>query len=80
MANARLRLVAPTTINRTVLTPRRRPNRELRTREHLTADEVERLIETVKNNRHVRAGTSFIMTRSLRQKRKACHTCSHPGL
>src|SRR5262249_30064940 len=25
------------------------------------------------------AGTSFIMTRSLRQKRKACPTCSHPG-
>jgi ABC transporter substrate binding protein len=28
---------------------------------------------------HVRAGTCFIMTRSLRQKRKACLTCSHPG-
>src|SRR5262249_36826584 len=28
---------------------------------------------------HVRAGTCFIMTRSLRQKRKACPMCSHPG-
>jgi hypothetical protein len=28
---------------------------------------------------HVRAGTSFILTRSLRQKRKACPTCSYPG-
>ena len=30
-----LRVVAPTTVNRTV-TPRRRPNAEIRTREHLT--------------------------------------------
>jgi hypothetical protein len=28
---------------------------------------------------HVRAGTAFILTRSLRQKRKACPTCSYPG-
>ena len=28
--------------------PRRRPNAELRTREHLTAQEVERLIEAAK--------------------------------
>ena len=26
-----------------------------------------------------RAGTSFILTRSLRQKRKACPTRSYPG-
>jgi hypothetical protein len=51
MANAHLRLVAPTTVNRTVPTPQRRPNRELRTREHLTTDEVERLIEAAKTNR-----------------------------
>jgi site-specific recombinase XerD len=49
--NAHLRLVAPTTENRTV-TPRRPPNADLRTREHLTSDEVERLIETAKANRH----------------------------
>ena len=32
--------------------PQRKPNAELRTREHLTPDEVERLIETAKHNRH----------------------------
>jgi integrase len=42
--------VALTTENRTV--PRRPANAELRTREHLTADEVERLIDAAKGNRH----------------------------
>jgi integrase len=32
--------------------PRRASNAELRTREHLTADEVEKLIEAAKANRH----------------------------
>ena len=40
----RLRIVAPTTVNRTV-TPRRRPNAELRTREYLTETEVGKLIK-----------------------------------
>jgi integrase len=44
-------LVTPTTEDQTI-TPRRAPNAELRTREHLTADEVEKLIETVRQNRH----------------------------
>jgi integrase len=47
----KLRLVTPTTENRTV-TPRRLPNAELRTREHLTSDEVQKLIEAAKDNRH----------------------------
>src|SRR5690348_1272198 len=51
MAKPRLRLVTPTTENRTVA-PRRTKNGELRTREHLTIDEVERLIEAAKDNRH----------------------------
>ena len=51
MAKPKLRLVAPATENRTV-TPRRRKNGELRTREHLTASEVEQLIEAAKANRH----------------------------
>jgi integrase len=51
MAKPNLRLVTPTTENRTV-TPRRALNADLRTREHLTADEVDKLIETVKQNRH----------------------------
>jgi integrase len=50
MTKPRLRLVTPTTENRTV-TPRRPKNGALRTREHLTIDEVERLIEAAKANR-----------------------------
>jgi hypothetical protein len=41
--------IAPTTANRTV--PLRRPNADLRTREHLTLAEVEKLIETAGANR-----------------------------
>ena len=44
----RLRVVAPTTVNRTV-TPRRRPNAELRTREYLTETEVGKLIKAAGN-------------------------------
>ena len=40
---------SPATVNRTV--PLRRPNAELRTREHLTLAEVEKLIETAGANR-----------------------------
>jgi type 1 fimbriae regulatory protein FimB/type 1 fimbriae regulatory protein FimE len=50
MAKSHLKLVAPTTVNRTVR-PRRRPNAELRTREYLTEAEVERLINAAKGNR-----------------------------
>jgi hypothetical protein len=50
MANSHLRLVTPATLNRTVA-PKRRPNADLRTREHLTETEVERLIEVAKRNR-----------------------------
>jgi integrase len=51
VAKTKLRLISPTNENRTV-TPRRRPNAELRTREHLTEREVERLMEAAKHNRH----------------------------
>jgi site-specific recombinase XerD len=51
MAKAKLRLVAPATVNRTV-TPKRPKNADLRTREHLTDAEVERLIDAAKSNRH----------------------------
>ena len=50
MTKARLRLVSPATVKRTV-TPTRRPNSELRPREHLTKREVEKLIEVAKRNR-----------------------------
>ena len=42
MENSPLPPISPTTENRTV----RLPNAQLRTREHLTTGEVERLIET----------------------------------
>jgi len=42
-------------------TPRRRPNAELRTREHLTAQEVERLIEAAKINRHGHRDATMIL-------------------
>jgi integrase len=50
MGKPRLRLVSPAAVNRTV-TPRRAPNRDLRTREYLTGAEVERLITAAKSNR-----------------------------
>jgi site-specific recombinase XerD len=50
MAKQHLRLVTPTTKNRTV-TPRRLPNADLRTRECLTDAEVGRLQKAASNNR-----------------------------
>src|ERR1700735_1082933 len=50
MAKSHLKLVTPTTVKRTV-TPRRRPNADLRTREHLTEAEVERLMSVARKNR-----------------------------
>jgi site-specific recombinase XerD len=50
MIKTHLKLVTPTTDNRTVR-PKRRPNADLRTREYLTAAEVERLLTAAKGNR-----------------------------
>jgi type 1 fimbriae regulatory protein FimB/type 1 fimbriae regulatory protein FimE len=50
VANAHLTLVKPAIVNPTVR-PKRPPNAELRTREYLTAAEVERLITAAKGNR-----------------------------
>ena len=50
MAKSHLKLVKPATVKRTV-TPRRRPNADLRTREHLTETEVERLMKAAGKNR-----------------------------
>jgi site-specific recombinase XerD len=60
VAKSKLRLVSPTNENRTV-TPRRRPNAELRTREHLTEREVERLIEAAKANRHGHRDATMVL-------------------
>jgi hypothetical protein len=50
MPKQHLKLVTPVTANRTV-TPKRRPNADLRTREYLTEGEVERLMDAAKHNR-----------------------------
>ena len=51
MTKSPLKRVAPATVNRTVTTPRRKPNSVYRTREHLTGAEVDRLIDAAKANR-----------------------------
>ena len=61
MAKTRLRLVSPATVKRTSATPRRRPNAELRPREHLTEREVEKLIEAAKGNRHGGRDSAMIL-------------------
>ena len=60
----RLKLVSPEPEKRTVANRRptgRPPNRELRTREHLTPAEVERLIETAKDNRQGHRDATMIL-------------------
>ena len=47
MAKSHLKLVTPATVKRTV-TPKRLPNEKLRTREHLTEAEVEKLTAKAK--------------------------------
>src|SRR5690242_5389103 len=60
MAKPNLKLVGPTTENRTV-TPLRRPNAELRTREYLTDAEVARLMEAAKGNRYGHRDATMIL-------------------
>jgi type 1 fimbriae regulatory protein FimB/type 1 fimbriae regulatory protein FimE len=60
MAKRHLKLVTPTEILRTVR-PGRRPNAELRTREHLTPGEVETLIEASKANRRGHRDATMIL-------------------
>jgi type 1 fimbriae regulatory protein FimB/type 1 fimbriae regulatory protein FimE len=61
MANPQLKLVSPATENRTVATPLRRPNAELRTREYLTDAEVAKLTEAAKGNRHGHRDATMIL-------------------
>ena len=51
MTKTHLKLLTPATKKRAV-TPRRQPNSELRSREHLTEAEVGKLIEAAKDNRY----------------------------
>ncbi len=63
MAKPQLALVQPATENCTVqkATAQRRPNADFRTREHLTAAEVDKLIEVAKGNRHGRRDALIIL-------------------
>jgi type 1 fimbriae regulatory protein FimB/type 1 fimbriae regulatory protein FimE len=73
MAKSALRLVAPTEVNRTV-PPVRRKNAQLRTREHLTAGEVEALIEAAKGNRWGHRDATMILV-AYRHGLRAAELC-----
>ena len=60
MANAALKLVLPATENR-IVTPLRRPNAELRPREHLTEHEIDKLVEATRGNRWGQRDTTMIL-------------------
>ena len=60
MRKSNLRLVSPAKEIRTVM-PTRRPNSELRPREHLTQREVEKLIEAAKGNRYGHRDATMIL-------------------
>ena len=60
MEKSHLKLLAPATVNRTV-TPKRLPNKALRTREYLTEAEVERLMELAKGNRQGHRDATMIL-------------------
>jgi integrase len=60
MAKSRLKLVTPIAKKRTVR-PSRPPNADLRTREHLTEAEVERLIKATKDNRYGHRDATMIL-------------------
>ena len=73
MAKSHLKLIAPTEVNRTVV-PTRRPNAELRTREHLTPGEVEALVEAAKANRHGHRDATMILV-AFRHGLRAAELC-----
>jgi site-specific recombinase XerD len=60
LTKSRLRLVTPATEKRTV-TPRRRPNADLRSREHLTETEVDKLVQAAKGNRWGHRDSTMIL-------------------
>jgi site-specific recombinase XerD len=60
MAKRHLTLVTPAIVNRTV-TPKRLPNKVLRTREHLTEAEVERLMKAASGNRYGHRDATMVL-------------------
>jgi len=72
-AKPNLRLVKPATQKRAVA-PRRRPNSEFRSREHLTETEVEKLIEAAKDNRYGHRDFTMILV-AYRHGLRASEVC-----
>ena len=64
MVNTHLKLVTPSIVNRTVM-PQRRPNSALRTREHLTENEVERLVDAARKNRWGHRDATMVLVAEL---------------
>ena len=73
MTKSYRKLVPPTEVNRTVV-PTRRPNAELRTREHLTAAEVGALVAAAKANRHGHRDATMILV-AFRHGLRAAELC-----
>jgi integrase len=71
--SARLKLVTPNTVNRQVA-PGRKPNAELRTREHLTPAEVEKLIKAAKSGRHGHRDATMVLV-AYRHGLRAAELC-----
>jgi integrase len=72
MPKAHLKLATPPSVKRTV--PRRLPNKTLRTREHLTEKEVERLIKTAGDNRNGHRDTTMLLM-AFRHGLRASEVC-----
>src|ERR1039458_4788109 len=73
MGKTHLKLVTPA-IKKRAVTPRRQPNSELRSREHLTETEVEKLIEAAKDNRHGHRDATMILV-AYRHGLRASEVC-----
>jgi integrase len=74
MAKSALRLVSPSN-EKCAVHPLRRPNAEYRTREHLTEEEVERLIEAAKANRYGHRDATMILI-AFRHGLRASELCN----
>ena len=73
MAKTRLKLVTPA-IKKRAVTPRRQPNSELRSREHLTETEFEKLIEAARGNRYSHRDAVMILV-AYRHGLRASEVC-----
>ena len=76
MRNQALRLVAPTPENGTVSKPpRRRPNAEVRSREYLRQDEIDRLIRAAGDNRYGHRDATMVLI-AFRHGLRAVELCA----